>query len=55
MNLHENIPREVNIIFVSQPSNLGGGSSNPPRLPRYVGLPMVNPSRPPLPPNKPYR
>ncbi len=27
----------------------------PPRPPRYFGLLMVNPNRPPIPPNKPYR
>ncbi len=57
MSLHEDIPREVNKNFVSHPSNLGGSSLDPPRPPRplgYFGLPMVNPGRPPLPPNRPY-
>ncbi len=48
------MPKEVDKIFVRQPLDLGGGGSNPPRLPRYFGLPMINPSRPPLPPNMPY-
>ncbi len=57
MSLHEDIPREVNNFFTSQPSYLRGGGSNPPRPPGplgYFGLLMVNPSRPPLPPNRPY-
>jgi hypothetical protein len=57
VNLHKDIPRKANIIFTSQPSDLRGGGSNPPwppRLPRYFRLPMVNPSKPPLPPNRPY-
>jgi hypothetical protein len=55
------IPRKVNIIFANQPSNLGGGGSDPlgpprpPRLLGYFGLPMVNPCKPPSPPNRPYR
>ncbi len=55
MNLHEDIPKEVNIIFDNQPSDPWGSDSYPPRPPRYFGLPMVNLSKPPLPPNKPYR
>jgi hypothetical protein len=55
------MPKEVNKVFVRQPSCPGGGGSRPlepPRLPRpssYFGLPMMNQGRPPLPPNKPYR
>ncbi len=60
MSVHEEMPRKVNKVFVSQPSNLGGGSSNPhrpqglPGPPWYFGLPMVNPYMPPLPLNRPY-
>ncbi len=58
VNLHEDIPREVNNIFASQPSNSRKSGSNPPRpLGPWgcFGLPIVNLSRPPLPPNRPYR
>jgi hypothetical protein len=58
VSLHEDIPREGNKIFVSQPSDPGGGGSHPPgppRSPRYFGLLMVNIGMPLLPPNKPYR
>ncbi len=51
MNLHEDMPKKVNKIFTNQPLDPKRGDSNPPRPPRYFGLPMVNPSRPPLPPN----
>jgi hypothetical protein len=47
----------VNIVFANQLLDPGGGGSDPPRTlgpPRYFGLPMVNPGRPPLPPNRPY-
>jgi hypothetical protein len=54
VSLHEDITKNVNIIFVIQSLDLVGGGSNPPRPPRYFGLPMVDPNRPPLPPNKPY-
>jgi hypothetical protein len=54
VNLHEDFRRKVNNFFTSQPSNQGGGSSDPPIPSRYFGLPMVHPSRPPLPPSKPY-
>jgi hypothetical protein len=57
VGLHEDIPREVNKVFANQPSDLGGGGSNPPRPLRplgYFGLPMVNLGKSPLPPNKPY-
>jgi hypothetical protein len=55
------MPKELNKVFVKQPSYPRGGSSRPPKPPRplrplgYFGLPMMNPSKPPLPPNKPYR
>ncbi len=61
MSLHENKPREVNIVFGSQPLHPRRGGSNPlgPRGPLgplgYSGLPIVNPCKPPLPPNRPYR
>jgi hypothetical protein len=54
------MPKEVNNFFVGQPLDLKGADSNPPGPPGpleligYFGLSMVNPSRPPLPPNKPY-
>ncbi len=51
------MPREVDKIFVRQPLDIGGRGLNPPRPigpPRYFGLPMMNPSRPSLPPNMPY-
>ncbi len=54
LNLHENFLRKVNRVLVSQPSDQGGGDLNPPRPQGYFGLPMVHPSRPPLPPSKPY-
>jgi hypothetical protein len=48
-------------MFFGQPLDPGAGGSDPPKPPRlpklsrYLRLPLVNPSRPPLPPNKPYR
>ncbi len=60
MSLHEDMPQEVNIIFVNQPPYQGGGGSNPqgqlepPRPLRYFGLSMVHLGKPPLPPNRPY-
>ncbi len=57
MSLHENMPQEVNKVCINQPSNQGGGDSNPLKPlgpPRYFGLPMVHPGRPPLLPNGPY-
>jgi hypothetical protein len=42
-------------IFAKQPLDLGGGGSRPLGLLGYFGLPIVNPSKPPLPLNKPYR
>ncbi len=50
----------MNKVFVNQPSNLRKGNLDPlgplrpPGPPRYFGLPIINPSRPPLPPNKLY-
>jgi hypothetical protein len=55
--VHIKMPKEVDKIFVGQPSNLGGGWSwwlGPSEPSGYFGLPMVNPSRPPLPSNRPY-
>jgi len=57
--MHAKITRKVDKILVRRPSDPRGGSRplGPPRLlgpSRYFGLPMVNPSRPPLPPNKLY-
>jgi hypothetical protein len=60
VSLHEDMPRKVNKVFANQTSNPRGGGLNPPRPlrplgpPGYFGLPMVNPCRPPLPPNRPY-
>jgi hypothetical protein len=33
-NMHTKMPKEVDKIFVGKPSNLGGGTSRPPRPPR---------------------
>jgi hypothetical protein len=58
VNVHTEMLREVNKIFDNLPSNLGGGGLSPlgPLGPsRYFGLSMVNPSKPPLPPNMLYR
>jgi hypothetical protein len=63
VSVYTKMPREVDRIF-GQPLDLriGGldppgppGPSRPPRPLRYFGLPMMNSSIPPLPPNKPYR
>jgi len=54
VHMHTEMPRKVNKIFVGHPSNPTGGGSRPPRPSRYFGLPMMDPNRPPLPPNKPY-
>ncbi len=57
VNLHKDMLWEVNIIFAGQPSNQGGGGLDPLRPlgpPRYFGLLMVHPNKPPFPPNKPY-
>jgi len=57
MNVHAEMPKEVNKVFTNQPLDPTRGELNPldpPKPPRYFGLPMVNPRRPPLPPNKPY-
>jgi hypothetical protein len=55
VSFYEDIPKEVNKVFANQPLDPKGSGSDPPRPPGYFGLPMVNPSRPPLPPNRPYR
>jgi hypothetical protein len=57
VSLHEDIPNEVNKVFANHLSEIGEGNSNPPKPLGplgYFGLPMVNPSKPLLPPNKPY-
>ncbi len=54
MRVHEEMPIKVNKSFASQPSNPKGGGSNPPRPPRYFGLPMVNLGMPGLTPYRPY-
>jgi len=49
VNLHEDIPKEVNKIFINQPSDQGRGDLDPLRPlgpPRYFGLLMVHPSMP---------
>jgi hypothetical protein len=44
VNVHIKMPKEVAMIFLKQPSNLGGGGSRPPgprkppRPPRYFVL-----------------
>jgi hypothetical protein len=55
VNMHTKMPREVDMIFVRQSLDLGGGGLRLLGPSRYFGLPMVNPSRPPLPLNRPYR
>jgi len=55
VSLHEDIPREVNKIFASQPLDPGGDGLDPLRPLGYSGLPMGNPGTPPLPLNRPYR
>jgi hypothetical protein len=58
--VHIEVPKEVDKIFLGQPLDPRGGSLNPlgplgpPRPSGYFGLPMMNPSKPPLPPNMPY-
>jgi len=57
VNLHEDIPKEVNKVFINQPSDQGRGDFDPLRPlgpPRYFGLLMVHPSMPRLPPSRPY-
>jgi hypothetical protein len=55
------MPKELNKTFTRQPSYPGGGGSRPLEPPRPLGpscyfrLPIMNPCRPPLPQNKPYR
>ncbi len=55
VSVHTNMPKEVDRIFVGQPSYLRGGGSGPPRPSRpprpvgYFGLPMVNQSKPNMP------
>jgi hypothetical protein len=58
VSVHTKMPREVDKIFVKQPLDPRRRGSNPlrPLGPLgYFGLPMMNPSRPPLPTNMPYR
>jgi hypothetical protein len=58
VNVHTEMPREVDKIFFGQLLDPGGRGSDPLRPPRplgYFGLLMMNPHRPPLPPNRPYR
>jgi len=57
VSFQEDILREVNITFTNQPLNLRRGDLDPLRPLRPLGpfgLPMVNISMPPLPPNIPY-
>jgi len=54
VNLHEDFRGKVNKDFACQPLDQGGGCSNSPRPSAYFGLLMVHPSRPPLPPSRPY-
>ncbi len=55
VNMHIKMTKEVDRIFVGQPSYLRGGGSGPPRPSRpprpvgYFGLPMVNQSKPNMP------
>jgi hypothetical protein len=54
-SMHIKMPREVDMIFLGQPSNLRGGGLGPPGPSRYLGLLMVNLSKPPLLANRLYR
>jgi hypothetical protein len=57
VSVHEEMPIKVNKFFVSQPSDVRGGGSNPlgPLGPLgYFRLQMVNPNKPRLPLSKPY-
>jgi hypothetical protein len=57
VSVHVEMPKELNKVFITQPSESRGGSLNPPRPPRppgCFGLPMVNSGKPPLPLNMPY-
>jgi hypothetical protein len=51
VNMHTEMPRKVDKIFVGQPLDPRGGKSGPPRPSRYFGLPMVDLGKPP---NMPY-
>jgi hypothetical protein len=53
VSVHEEMPREVNRVFVGQLLDLGRGNLYPQGPSGYDGLPVENPSRPPLAPNKP--
>jgi hypothetical protein len=58
VSVHTKMLKKVNKIFARQPSDpkRGGlGPLGPLRPSRYFGLPMIDLSQPPLPPNKPYR
>jgi len=48
VSLHEDMPREVNKVFVNRLSHQGGGVLDPLGPPRYFGLLMVHPGKPPL-------
>ncbi len=37
MSLHEDMPLEVNKVFVSQPSDQGGGNLDPPGVVKPLG------------------
>jgi hypothetical protein len=54
VSMHIKMLKEVDMIFLGQPSNLRGGGLGPPRPSRYFGLPMVNLSKPPLLANRLY-
>jgi hypothetical protein len=55
------MPKELNKTFARQPSYPEGRRSRPPKPPKplrpscYFRLLIMNPCRPPLPQNKPYR
>jgi hypothetical protein len=57
VSVHTEMPKKMNKVFARQPSNLGSEGSGPLRPLRplgYFGLPMMDPGKPPLPPNRPY-
>jgi hypothetical protein len=57
VNVHTKMPKDVNKVFAKQHQTQRKGGSRPPRPPilsRYFGLRMMDPGRPPLPPNIPY-